>query len=70
MNLERPLVALLGAGIVVLAVGALVTLASQTLSGDLTTPAAAVVALVALSLVAGVGLGFKNSEWVRNPGYW
>lgn len=70
MNLERLLIALLGAGVVVLAVGALVSLALNTLLGDFTVPAAAALAVVVLSVGGGVALGAKGGEWVRNPGYW
>lgn len=69
MKGERPLVALLGAGIVVLVVGSLTVLARNTL-GIYPTQAGAVVGLLILSLLVGSALGMKGREWLRNPGYW
>jgi uncharacterized membrane protein len=69
MKGERPLIALLGAGIVVLVVGSLTVLARNTL-GMFPTQAGAVVGLLILSLLVGSVLGMKGREWLRNPGYW
>ena len=66
----RLLVGLLGAGVVVFCVGALVSLAGNTLLGSFGTAAGVVVLLVTGSLVVAIAVGARGREWLRNPGYW
>lgn len=70
MAFERLLVGLLAAGLVVLGIGSLVSLAATTLTGAYTTAASAVVLLVIVSLAAAITAGAKGRCWLRNPGYW
>jgi hypothetical protein len=70
VTLERLLVGLLAAGLVVLGVGSLVSLAATTLTGPYTAPASVVVLLLVVSIIGGVAVGAKGRGWFRNPGYW
>ncbi|MFB6118593.1 hypothetical protein [Halosegnis sp.] len=70
MDTAKPLVGLLGAGVVVFLVGALVSLVATTLLGPYGTVAGAVVLLVVGSLVVAIGVGARGSAWLDNPGYW
>ncbi|PSP58855.1 hypothetical protein BRC72_03295 [Halobacteriales archaeon QH_7_66_36] len=70
MDAARPLVGLLGVGVVVFCVGALVSLVGNTLLGSFGTAAGVVVLLVTGSLLAAIAVGARGREWLRNPGYW
>lgn len=69
MASERVLVGLLAAGLVVLGVGSLVSLAT-TLAGPYAVPASSVVLLLVASLVVVGAVGARGRGWLRNPGYW
>jgi hypothetical protein len=71
MNWTRLLGWLATLGVAVWAVGAVVSLATNTLTGDSVTAAVAVLALVLVSLVVAVRVGARSAAWRANPdSYW
>lgn len=71
MHWTRPLVAAVTLGLVVWAIGALVSLAIGPLSGEYATESIATMALVAVAVVATAVVGARSREWLANPrSYW
>jgi hypothetical protein len=72
MDWTLPVSVLAALAVLVTAIGALVRLVIGPLSGQFQLAAAAVVALLVVSLVAMVGLGARgeDDEWLANGGYW
>ncbi|WP_435194234.1 hypothetical protein [Natronomonas sp. EA1] len=71
MNWTRPLVALITLGIIVWAIGSLVSLAIGPLSGPRATASIATLGLVAVSVIGMAVVGARSRRWLENPrSYW
>lgn len=67
MDWTKPLSLLLALLVAALAVGGAVELLRTTFAGEYVTASAATIVLVGLLVLAAIGLGAKNREWLENP---